>query len=97
MSYAFSYQVPASEQMYCEVKGLVGDEQPKGLVVHVVVRVEGGLRHLEVWETKEDWDRFHHERIEPALNQVLSAAGSTQMPPDPPIDRLELVDVWLGS
>ena len=97
MSYAFSYQVPASEQMYREVKSAIGDEQPKGMVVHVVVQVDGGLKHLEVWETKADWDRFHDERVEPALHRVLTAAGFEEMPPDPPVEELVLVDVWLGS
>ena len=97
MTHAFSYEVPASEQMYREVKEAIGEEQPDGLVVHLVVRAEAGLRHIEVWDSKEDWDRFHDERVEPAVHQVLAAAGFTQMPPDPPIEELGLVDVWMGS
>jgi hypothetical protein len=97
MAYAFSYRVPATEQMYRDVKEAIGDEQPKGLVVHLVVQAAGGMHHIEVWDTKEDWDRFHGERVGPAVHQVLSTAGFTQMPPDPPIEELALVDVWLGS
>jgi hypothetical protein len=97
MTLAFSYEVPASEQMYRQVKQAIGDEQPEGLVVHLVVRAEQGLRHIEVWDSKEEWDRFHEERVEPALHQVLTAAGFEQMPPDPPVEELALVDVWMGS
>jgi hypothetical protein len=96
MTHAFSYEVPATEQMYRQVKQAIGDQEPEGLVVHLVVQVEGGLRHVEVWDSKEDWDRFHDERVEPALHQVLTAAGFAQMPPDPPVEELALVDVWLG-
>ena len=97
MSYAFSYQVPASEQMYRQVKQAIGEEQPEGLVVHLVVQVDGGLRHTEVWDSKEDWDHFHEARVEPAVHRVLKAAGFTQMPPDPAVEELALIDVWLGS
>ena len=97
MSYAFTYQVPATPQMYAEVKQAIGEQVPKGLVVHLVDQVEGGLRHTEVWDSKAEWEQFHQERVEPAVHQVLTAAGFTEMPPDPPTEELELVDVWLGA
>jgi hypothetical protein len=74
----------------------VGQEQPAGLVAHIVVRADGGLRHIGVWDSREDWQHFHDERFEPAVHAVLTAAGFTQMPPDPPIRKLDLVDVWIG-
>jgi hypothetical protein len=97
MSYAFQYEVPADERMYRQVRRGIGDEQPKGLVAHLVVEVEGGLRHIDVWDSQEDWQRFHDERVEPAVHAVLSAAGFTEMPPDPPVQELKLIDVWLGA
>jgi hypothetical protein len=97
MSYAFSYEVPASEEMYRQVNQAIGAEPPPGLVAHLVVKADGGLRHIEVWDSKDDWDRFHDERVEPALRHVLTAAGFAKMPPDPPLEELALVDVWLGS
>ena len=96
MTYACSYEVPATIEMYREVRRLIGDEQPDGLVAHVVVRSETGLRHLEVWDTEDAWIRFHDQRVEPAVHQALTAAGFTNMPPDPPVEQLEVVDVWLG-
>jgi hypothetical protein len=97
MTYACSYEVPATEEMYREVRRLIGDDQPDGLVVHVVVRSDVGLRHLEVWDSEASWTRFHDDRVEPAVHEVLKAAGFTEMPPDPRVERLDLVDVWLGS
>ena len=96
MTYACSYEVPAPVEMYREVRRLIGDEAPKGMIAHVVVRTDAGLNHLEVWDSEEQWKRFHEERVEPAVHQVLKAAGFTDMPPDPPTQELELVDVWLG-
>lgn len=97
MSFACSYEVPAPVEMYREVRRLIGDEPPKGMVAHVVVRTETGLRHLEVWDSEDLWTRFREERVEPAVHQVLKLAGFTEMPPDPPTEVLDLVDVWLGS
>jgi hypothetical protein len=56
-----------------------------------------GLRHIGVSESHEDWQRFHDERVAPAVHAVLTAAGLTQMPPDPPVQELRLVDVWIGA
>jgi hypothetical protein len=97
MPYALQYDVPADEAMYRKVKAAIGDEQPKGLVAHLVVQVEGGLRHIDVWDSQEDWQRFHHDRVEPAVHAVLTRAGFTQLPQGPPVTELDLVDVWLGS
>jgi hypothetical protein len=96
MSYALFYDVPADEQTYRQVKAAIGDEQPKGLVVHLVVKSEGGLRHIGVWDSEADWQRFHDDRVEPAVHKVLTAIGFTELPPDPPVQELELVDVWMG-
>jgi hypothetical protein len=97
MSFALLYDVPADEEMYRQVKAAIGDEQPTGLVAHLVVHADGGLRHIGVWDSQEDWQRFHDERVEPAVHAVLSAAGFTHMPPDPPVQELKLVDVWIGT
>jgi hypothetical protein len=97
MTHACSYEVPASEQMYREVKRAIGDELPEGLVVHLVLQAEHGLRHIEVWDSKKAFDRFQLERVEPALHQVLTAAGFSQMPPGPAVEELAFVDVWIGS
>jgi len=94
MTYALTYEVPADEQMYQLVKDGIGPETPEGLIVHLVVKSDGGLQHIGLWESKGDWQRFHDERVEPAVHDVLSAAGFVEMPPDPPVRELSLVDVW---
>jgi len=97
MTYALSYDVPADEKMYRQVQALIGDEQPEGLVVNLVVHTDGGLRHIGVWNSEADWQRFHNERVEPAVHTVLRAVGFSEMPPDPPVQELQLVDIWLGG
>lgn len=97
MPYACSYEVPASIEMYHQVQRLIGNEPAPGMLAHIVLRNESGLQHLEVWESQDDCHRFRTERVEPAVHTVLRAAGLTQMPPEPVLEQLELVDVQLGA
>ncbi len=97
MPYAFYYDVPADEQFYRRVMAEIGDEQPSGLVVHLVVKRADGLRHIEVWDSKEDWERFRTERVDPALDKVFTAAGFTHRPPRPEEQEMDLVDALVGA
>ena len=97
MSYALLYDVPADEETYRRVNEAIGDEKPEGLVVHLVLQAESGLRHIGVWDSRQDWQRFRDERLQPAVHAMLAAAGFTQMPPDPPVQEVKLVDVWVGA
>ena len=95
--YAFTYDVPVDEHFYQRVKAEIGEEYPKGLVVHLVAKQPDGLRHFDVWESREDWERFRDERVDPAVDKLLAQAGFRERPPNPPPLELELVDVWLGD
>jgi hypothetical protein len=97
MPYAFQYDVPADEEFYRRVAAEIGDEQPKGVITHLVVKSDRGLRHIGVWDSKEDWERFHSERVGPALERVFAAVGVTHVPPLPPEQELDLVDALLGG
>ena len=97
MPCAFHYDVPADEQFYRRVKAETGDEQPAGLVVHLVVKRDAGLRHIEVWESREAWERFRLERVDPALDKVFAAAGLGRRPPRPDEEAMDLVDAWVAS
>jgi hypothetical protein len=97
MTYALMYDVPADEQMYHRVKTAIGDQPADGLVARLVLKTDSGLRHIGVWESRQDWQRYRDERIDPALHTVLSEAGFTEMPPPPPIEELALVDVAIGG
>lgn len=94
MSYAFFYDVPGDEHTYGKVKAEIGEEHPRGLLVQLVSKLEtGGLRHLNVWESKEDWDRFQREQVAPAVGKVLASMGITEPAPPPAPRELDLIDV----
>jgi hypothetical protein len=53
-----------------------GDELPEGMLHHTAAEKPAGLVVFEVWESKEDQERFVNEHLMPALD----AAGVTTQP-----------------
>jgi hypothetical protein len=86
--------VPGTEELYQRIKAEIG-EPPKGQVVLLVAKCDGGLRHFNVWESRQDWERFRQERVGPAVGKVLAAAGITERPPEPVEQRLDVVDIMV--
>jgi hypothetical protein len=97
MSYAFTRDVPAGEHHYAEVRAAIGAAAPEGLVVHLVVRRDGGLRYIDVWDSEAHRQCFHHERIGPAVRTVMAARGMTRPATSPPYEPMELIDAWLPA
>jgi hypothetical protein len=95
--YGFVQDVPANGEIYGQIKARLGEQPPKGLVAHVVLTREGGLRYVDVWETQADWERFRDEEVEPAVGAVLGAMG---LPHDHSLvhtEEVTIVDAWLGE
>ena len=54
MTYAFNRDVPIDAAFYARIVEQLGPEPPEGLVIHLaIVRPEGGLRYLDVWESEQ--------------------------------------------
>jgi hypothetical protein len=93
MVHTFYYDAPGSPEMYRLVNEQIGGDQPEGLVVSVVTATEGGLRHLNVWHSREQWESYRDGRVRPAVADVLLRFG-IPVPIEPPQEHpLELVDV----
>ena len=94
-TYAFTQDVPIDAAFYGRIKDGLGPEPPKGLIVHLAIeRPEGGLRYLDVWESKDDWDRFVDDRLHPVVHGLLSEIFGDELPPEPEQTPLSVVDVW---
>jgi hypothetical protein len=53
---------------------------PQGLIAHCAGYADDGTwRIVDLWETREDVERFDAERLMPAVQEVVGAAAS---PPD---------------
>jgi hypothetical protein len=48
------------------------DESPAGLLVHTAGFTGNGFRIFEVWERREDFERFLNDRLMPLIQEVAS-------------------------
>jgi hypothetical protein len=97
MPYAFIYDVPATEAIYRDIKASLGDEPPAGLIVHLAMKRDKGLRYVDVWATEADWDRFRTEQADPAVASALASRGIPMDPSLTDFQAVEVIDTWLGA
>ena len=96
MAYAFIQDVPANERIYGEIRARLGQEPPKGLISHVALKREGGLRYVDVWATRADWERFRDEQVDPAVGAVLASYGIPHDHSQVRFEDVEVIDAWVG-
>lgn len=71
-------------QNYDAINELMGvkDDLPDGLIVHSAGTLDGGgFRIFDIWETREHYERFHRDRLMPAIQQVIAASDTNPPPP----------------
>ena len=97
MTYAFTQDVPIDAALYKQIADGLGDEPPKGLIVHIALeRAEGGLRYIDVWDSEDDWDRFAEERLHPVVLSLLGEIFGDHLPPEPERTPLRVIHTWRG-
>ncbi len=75
MAYAVLMEFDADLDTHKKIAGAVGDEPVKGQIVHAAGPSPNGIYSLDVWESKEDADRFFAERLMPAVASLGIAGG----------------------
>jgi hypothetical protein len=93
MTYAFTYDVPITTEMYARIKEGIGAQRPPGLIAHIAYRIESGLRYVDVWQSKDDYEAFQAGRLHPVVHPLLQEMLGF-VPPEPPQTMLDLVDAW---
>ncbi|MCE5291185.1 MAG: hypothetical protein LLG14_18385 [Nocardiaceae bacterium] len=84
MSYIFIMDSPAGSIENMErILSEVGEE-PEGLAARYAGMVDGQLKVIGIWDSKEQADRFFAERLGPAMAKILRAEGRTFAAPKPP-------------
>ena len=96
MTYGFTYEVPITAEIYSQIKDGIGPDRPPGLIAHLAYRTDGGLRYVDVWQTKDDWEAFEHGRVHPVVHPLLEEMLGF-VPPEPPRTLLDVVDVWTAD
>src|SRR3978361_1263111 len=97
MTYSFIQDVPADEAIYRKIKALLPIDPPAGMVAHLVVRRDQGLRYIDVWDTEAAWRRFQDEQVEPAVSEVLAEYGIPHDHSLVSVEEIDVVDTWLGN
>jgi hypothetical protein len=96
MTYAFTYDVPINAEIYARIKDGVGPERPPGLIAHLAWRIEGGLRYVDVWQSKDDQEAFEENRLHPVVHPLLQDMLGF-VPPEPPRTALDVIDAWTSQ
>jgi hypothetical protein len=93
MTYAFTYDVPINAETYDRIKQGLGPERPPGLIAHLAWRTESGLRYVDVWQSKDEWESFTENRLHPVVHPILQDTLGF-VPPEPPRTVLDVIDAW---
>jgi hypothetical protein len=51
---------------------------PKGLMLHIASESKAGLKVVDIWETREDWEHFDQNLLMPS---IMAAGLTTQTTP----------------
>src|SRR5436305_9279345 len=76
MPYALVRNVPASWERYPLLAAAIADPVPAELMLHLAGPTDEGFRTIEVWETREAWQRWCDDRPADALSGSLSAPAT---------------------
>ena len=89
MAYAFVMDVPASIELYDALHAEVTRREPgggRGLLVHMGRATPQGFQVIEVWESREDCERFTAQVVGPALAEL---SGGQPPPMEPAMEEFE--------
>ena len=75
MAYATVMEFDGDFDTHIKIGEAVGDAPVKGLIVHAAGPSDRGVHSLDVWESKEDSERFYIERMVPALQRMGLEGG----------------------
>jgi len=82
MPYAVVIDQATTMEDYRKVLDVLGSEPPAGRLVHAVGEYQGGLRFIDIWESRDQADAFARDRLMPAFTKVFGGpVGAPQMAP----------------
>ena len=91
MVYAYTQDVPLDEPTYRRIISELGEVPLRGSLMHLCLRrPDGGLRYIDVWESKELCALAFKDRIHSAVD---TAFGGTRPGTEPEITVLDVIDI----
>ena len=91
MAYGTIMEFDAELDTHVKIIEAMGDDPVDGLIVHAAGTSAAGIRMVDVWESKDHYDRFFGERLMPAM-------AALDLPGGPPssFEELDLPVVLRG-
>jgi hypothetical protein len=96
MSYGVMYTVPAPIEMYDAVHAETMKHPADGLTMHLARKVDGGFQVIEVWESKEQHDRFNAEVVGPIVVRLAGADAAGPAPEEFDVHTLVVPSAVIG-
>jgi hypothetical protein len=98
MPFAFTQDLPFTENVYERICAALPDETPPGLILRMAEKIENGVRMIEVWQAEEDRARFVRDRLAPIVQDGFFASTGYAPPgEEPSLNRIDVIDVWHGG
>ena len=88
MPWGFIQELPVSREEYDRIDQAIPDE-PEGLIVHTASEKDGRIRVVDIWESKDAYQRFERETLMPAIQGVVEAPQGGP----PPMDEFEIYNI----
>lgn len=79
--YAYTQDVPIDFDTYEKIIANLGPEPLDGCLIHLCVRrADGGLRYVDLWESRDKCAKAFDDRIHPAVDKALGEDRPRQEP-----------------
>jgi hypothetical protein len=92
--YAVVTEVPAPVELYDAAHAAVGRQSGAkidGLLVHIGRSTSSGFQVIEVWESREHFDRYNREVVGPVMADLAQGQPAPAVPPPVEFDVRGLV------
>jgi hypothetical protein len=89
MAYGFVMDIPAPIEFYDALHAEIGRRSggaPDGMLLHLGRATDGGFEVIEVWQSKEQCDRFNADVVGPSLAQLT---GGGRPGTEPTVEEFE--------
>ena len=80
MAWGFISELPVSRDEYDRIDAEIGDD-PEGLILHTASEKNGKMRIIDVWESKDAYERFESDVLMPAMSRLGGEPPAGGPPP----------------
>jgi len=97
MTVLMTLDLPVSREDLEALSAAAGsvESPPQGLIVHTATETAGGVRVVDIWESRAQFEKFRDDRLMASLQKVAAERGlEVSGPPEPTFE--EAFDVVKG-